>query len=301
MSSPEQVPPLSEWSLELSDGIRVSIAPDQAPSLRQDLKRWLESGEELKTITVTRRSRVSRARSSAGLPVVVKEYRDEGFLGFRTLFQTSRVLRETRSLQAAARDAENPIRVLGWATRRRGVSLHSVIVTAELEDSISLRQVEELTDEQRQTLIRGVAALVVRLHRAKIYAITLFGKNILYQPATETVAVIDLPRARVGRVLSLRQRLDDLAALGCDSRRGLSDEDWRSLLRQVDEKMPFGMPLDQAEEKINTAIDRHNRKSPLRRIYRPFAVAFRRSWIGSLVGANRVFKESESDSVKSPA
>ena len=148
-----------------------------------------------------RRSSVARLRLSAG-PVVVKRYRDPGAFRLLTFARRSRAEREARALDlVGAALPENAVRALAWGEERRfGFVARSWLVTAELEQSFDLRRIKTLRPPERGAAVRAVPGqlprLVARLHARGIFAVTLRGKNVLLQPDTGRIALIDLPYAR---------------------------------------------------------------------------------------------------------
>jgi hypothetical protein len=101
---------------------------------------------------------------------------------------------------------DHAMRALAWRGERRfGFVARSWLVTAELERSFDLRRIKWLEGAERAAAIRPVLVqlprLVARLHAQRVFAATLRGKNVLLQPATGRIALIDLPYARTGPAL----------------------------------------------------------------------------------------------------
>ena len=182
-----------------------------------------------------RRSSVARLRLVVG-PVVVKRYRDPGAFRLLTFARRSRAEREARALDLVGSVVpENAVRALAWGEERRfGFVVRSWLVTAELEQSFDLRRVKTLRGPERDAAVRAVLAelprLVARLHARGIFAVTLRGKNVLLQPDTGRVALIDLPYARAVKRLGARHRTRDLAILSLELRKFLDEPQWEEFL-----------------------------------------------------------------------
>jgi hypothetical protein len=65
-----------------------------------------------------------------------------------------------------------------------------------------------------------------------VFAATLRGKNVLLQPGTGRVVLIDLPYARTVVQLRPRHRIRDLAVLSIELRRFLSAQEWETFLER---------------------------------------------------------------------
>ncbi len=182
-----------------------------------------------------RRSSVARLRLSAG-PVVVKRYCDPGAFRLLTFARRSRAEREARALDlVGAALPENSVRALAWGEERRfGFVARSWLVTAEFEQSFDLRRIKTLRPPERGAVLSAVQGqlprVVARLHARGIFAVTLRGKNVLLQPDTGRIALIDLPYARVVAKLGARHRVRDLAILSLELRKFLDEPEWNQFL-----------------------------------------------------------------------
>ncbi|MEX0885567.1 MAG: lipopolysaccharide kinase InaA family protein [Phycisphaeraceae bacterium] len=122
------------------------------------------------------------------------------------------------------------LRALGVATpepvamgyRRRGaVELASLFVTAEVPGVSLQRYAAEQTVPARcakRAILTALARLVARLHGAGLFHRDLYLAHIFLSPCVDagdeaTLTLIDLHRIRRARVLALRWRVKDLAAL----------------------------------------------------------------------------------------
>ena len=181
------------------------------------------------------RSSVARLQLSAG-PAVVKRYNEPAGFRLRTFARKSRAEREARALDlVAAAVPDGAVRVLGWGEERHlGCVEWSLLVTAELEHSFDLRRVKKLAGRERSDAVRAVQdqlpRLVARLHARRVFAATLRGKNVLLQPATGRIALIDLPYARAVTLFRPRHRVRDLAILSLELCRFLSAAEWQDFL-----------------------------------------------------------------------
>jgi lipopolysaccharide kinase (Kdo/WaaP) family protein len=191
--------------------------------------------QALPKVGEARRSSVARLRLSAG-PVVVKRYSEPGAFRLLTFAKRSRAEREARALDlVGAVLPEHTVRALAWLEERSfGFVARSWLVTAELEQSFDLRRIKLLEGAERAAAIRPVLAelpwLVARLHAQRVFAATLRGKNVLLQPATGRIALIDLPYARTVARFGPRHRVRDLAILSLELRRFLDGESWNAFL-----------------------------------------------------------------------
>jgi hypothetical protein len=182
-----------------------------------------------------RRSSVARLRLSAG-PAVVKRYSEPSGFRLLTFARKSRAEREARALDLVASAVpDGAIRVLAWGEQRRfGCVAWSLLVTAELEHSFDLRRIKMLGARDRADAVRAVQErlprLVARLHARRVFAATLRGKNVLLQPATGRIVLIDLPYARAVAGFGARHRVRDLAILSLELCRFLSAAEWEEFL-----------------------------------------------------------------------
>jgi hypothetical protein len=181
------------------------------------------------------RSSVARLRLSVG-PAVVKRYTDPAGFRLLTFARRSRAEREARALDlVAAAVPDGAIRVLAWGEQRHlGCVAWSLLVTAELEHSFDLRRIKTLGGSERAKAVRVVCdqlpRMVARLHAQRVFAATLRGKNVLLQPASGRVVLIDLPYARALTRFAARHRVRDLAILSLELSRFLSAAEWDDFL-----------------------------------------------------------------------
>jgi hypothetical protein len=182
-----------------------------------------------------RRSSVARLRLSAG-PAVVKRYSEPAVFRLLSFARRSRAEREAHALDLVASAVpDGVVRVLGWGEeRRRGCVEWSVLVTSELEGSFDLRRIKTLAGSERSDAVRAVQdqlpRLVARLHARRVFSTTLRGKNVLLQPATGKIVLIDMPHARAVSGFGARHRVRDLAILSLELRRFLSADEWQDFL-----------------------------------------------------------------------
>jgi hypothetical protein len=182
-----------------------------------------------------RRSSVARLRLSGG-PAVAKRYSEPAGFRLLTFARKSRAEREARALDLVALAVpDGAVRVLAWGEQRRfGCVAWSLLVTAELEHSFDLRRIKTLGARERADAVRAVLErlprLVARLHARRVFGATLRGKNVLLQPATGRIALIDLPYARAVTGFGARHRVRDLAILSLELCRFLSAAEWDDFL-----------------------------------------------------------------------
>ncbi|MEZ6185923.1 MAG: lipopolysaccharide kinase InaA family protein [Planctomycetota bacterium] len=191
--------------------------------------------DALEPLARGRRTAVSLVQVD-GRPCVIKRYTDRRAFLLRTFLRKSRAARETRALQSvAAAWPENPVRALAWGERRvLGFVPECWIVTTEFRDAFDLRQLKHLDPEAlaatQAALLAALPAALAQLHRGGLFARTLRGKNILFQPGSGRVALIDLPYARGGARVGLKERAFDLASLWTELRRSYDAPAWRAFL-----------------------------------------------------------------------
>jgi hypothetical protein len=182
-----------------------------------------------------RRSSVARLGLSAG-PAVVKRYSEPAGFRLLTFARKSRAEREARALDLVAAAVPGAaMRVLAWGEQRRlGCVEWSLLVTDELEHSFDLRQIKTLVGRERSEAVSAVKdqlpQMVARLHAGRVFAATLRGKNVLLQPASGRLALIDLPYARALTRFAARHRVRDLAILSLELSRFLSAAEWDHFL-----------------------------------------------------------------------
>ncbi len=210
--------------------LRAPLAGADADALARcarDAAAW----QALPKLGEARRSSVARLLLSSG-PAVVKRYSEPGAFRLLTFARRSRAEREARALDlVGAAVPESAVPALAWAEERRfGCVARSFLVTAELEQSVDLRRIKTLPAPERGAAVRAVLEqlprLVARLHAQRVFAVTLRGKNVLLQPATGRIALIDLPYARAVERLGARHRVHDLAILSLELGRFLGAEEW---------------------------------------------------------------------------
>jgi hypothetical protein len=241
------------------------------------------------------RSSVARLRLIVG-PVVVKRYSDPGAFRLLTFSRRSRAEREARALDlVGAVLPEHAVRVIAWGEERRlGFVAHSWLVTAELEQSFDLRRVKELRALERDAAVRAVLEqlprIVARLHARGVFAATLRGKNVLLQPGTGRIALIDLPGARALARLGVRHRVRDLAILSLELRRFLDETQWQQFLaryRAAARELGAADADRVAAERIARVAARAGHRTPLSAAAKRAKRRFRHSRIGGWVMGQR--------------
>jgi hypothetical protein len=246
------------------------------------------------------RSSVARLGLSSG-PVVVKRYLEPAGYRLRTLGRLSRGKREARAMAHLAMALpDDPVRVVAWAEARHvGLVTRSFVVATELADSFDLRSVKRMAAEDRGPVVEAVLSVlperVARLHAGGVFAQALRGKNVLFQPSTGRIALIDQPYARRLRRLRLRHRVYDLATLSLELRRFLDDAQWsrflaayRSHCREIEgwEDPRLG------EDRIAQSAARAGHDTRLNAWWRGLARRFRRSPLGEWLTGQRRERES---------
>ncbi|MCA8920411.1 MAG: hypothetical protein KDD82_01305 [Planctomycetes bacterium] len=170
--------------------------------------------------------------------LAVKRYTDRrGFL-LRTFLRSSRAQREAKAMLLVAEAwPENPVRVVGWAARRvLGFVPQCWIATTYFGGSFDLRRLRTMEPAERAAtfalLVQRLPGVLARVHAHGVFARSLRGKNVLLNPSTEQVALIDLPYAvRCARV-SVRQRAYDLASLWTELRHTIDEATWAAFLER---------------------------------------------------------------------
>jgi hypothetical protein len=214
--------------------LRAPLGPADAEVLER-CARDEDAWQALPKLGEARRSSVARLRLSTG-SVVVKRYSEPAAFRLLTFGQRSRAEREARALdRVGAALPDHTVRALAWLDERRfGFVVRSWLVTAELEHSFDLRRIKWMEGREGAAAIRPVLAelprLVARLHAQRVFAATLRGKNVLLQPATGCLALVDLPYARTVARFGVRHRVRDLAILSLELRRFLDDASWEGFV-----------------------------------------------------------------------
>jgi tRNA A-37 threonylcarbamoyl transferase component Bud32 len=246
-----------------------------------------------------RRSSVARLRLPSG-PVVVKRYSDPAAFRLLTFARRSRAEREARALDlVGAVLPDNAVRPLAWIEERRfGFVARSWLVTAEFAESFDLRRIKTLRAPERDAAVRALEQLpdlVARLHARGIFAATLRGKNVLLQPATGRIALIDLPYARAVARLGTRHRVRDLAILSLELARFLSAEEWERFLARY-RAAAAELGARDAErvraDRVARAAARAGHRTPLSGAAKRARRRFRHSRIGEWMTGHRYTEES---------
>ena len=248
-----------------------------------------------------RRSSVARLRLSTG-PAVVKRYSEPAGFRLLTFARKSRAEREARALDlVAAAVPDAAIGVLAWGEERRfGCVAWSLLVTAEFEHSFDLRRVKTLAVRDRAGAVRAVQErlprLVARLHAQRVFAATLRGKNVLLQPATGRIALIDLPYARTVAGFGVRHRERDLAILSLELCRFLSAAEWEEFLssyRAAARELgaPDSAPVD--SERVARVAARVGHRTAASSTRKRIRRRFRRTRIGEWLTGHRYAKDSD--------
>jgi len=242
-----------------------------------------------------RRSSAARLLLSAG-PVVVKRYSDPAAFRLLTFARRSRAEREARALDlVGAALPEHAVRALAWMEERRfGFVSRSWLVTAELEHSFDLRRIKALGARERADAIAHVLEqlphLVARLHAQRVFAATLRGKNVLLQPATGRIALIDLPYARAVARLGMRHCVRDLAILSLELRKFLDDGAWSRFLaryRAAAGELGAADVERVSPDRVARAAARAGHRTPLSAAVKRAKRSFRHSRVGEWVTGHR--------------
>ena len=106
---------------------------------------------------------------------------------------------------------------LGVPVAKAAAAGDSFFISEELAGAISLEEWLESRGDPRTSLprrlIRDTAAIAAALHKARIAHKDLYLGHFFYDPASGTISLIDLARARAHRWFFLRWQVKDLAAL----------------------------------------------------------------------------------------
>lgn len=248
--------------------------------------------EALPRLGTSRRAVVGRLVVD-GRSFVVKRYTNPRLFLLRTLGQRSKAEREARALELIASRTGNPIEAVAWAEQRGwGMSSRSWLVTSELADSVDLRRIRRSDDPAerarvKEAALRGLPSLLARLHKAGVVANNLMAKNVLLQPETGTLALIDQPHAQGGPgPLPERQRRWDLACLFRELRHGLSPEETRAFLKDYLGELGTG-DLDGALALLDQDVARRAHETPLRRLWHRLRGWFKRTRVGEAAIGHR--------------
>ena len=283
--------------------LRDPLTRDDAAALTrcaQDESAWAA----LPKLGEARRSSVARLRLSTG-PAVVKRYSEPSAFRLLTFARRCRAEREARSLElVGAVLPEHTVRVLGWLEDRHlGFVARSFLVTTELENSFDLRRIKRLGEPERGTAIRAVLAelppLIARLHAQRVFAVTLRGKNVLLQPESGRLALIDLPYARRVARLGARHRVRDLSIASLELRKFLDDEEWRRFLadyRDAAAKLGARDLAQVSEPRVARAAARAGHRTPWSAARSSVRRRFRRSALGEWLTGHRYSRPQASRS-----
>jgi hypothetical protein len=280
--------------------LRDPLSRDDATALAhcaQDEAVWAA----LPKLGEARRSSVARLRLSSE-PAVVKRYSEPRAFRLLTFGRRCRAEREARSLDlVGAVLPEHTVRVLAWLEERRfGFVARSFLVTAEFERSFDLRRIKRLDDRERGAAIRAVLAelptMIARLHAERVFAVTLRGKNVLLQPESGRLALIDLPYARRVARLGARHRVRDLAIASLELRKFLDDESWRGFLtayRHASEALGARDLASVTEPSVAREAARAGHRTTWSSARRNAKRRFRRSALGEWLTGHRYSRESD--------
>jgi hypothetical protein len=271
---------IADEDAALRAGLEAAIVPDGV--------------DALPAIAVTRRSRVARLVVD-GRRLVIKRYVEPGLFLLRTFARASRARREAHALGlVAAALPGNPVRPVAWAERRVGGFVStSWLVTTELVDAVNLRRFEDFVGAEREAVravVLGALPLrVAELHRAGVFARNLHAKNVLVQPATGALGLIDLPRASAEGTLSRRQRIYDLACLLKGLRRGLGADEQRRLLEAYGRAAGLEGDLTEA---VAAQADLLDNRTPFAGAVHALRKRLKRTWLGQAAIGHRYDGES---------
>src|SRR4030095_12170198 len=168
------------------------------------------------------------------------------------------------------------------------------LVTAEFEQSFDLRRIKTLRPPERGAALSAVLdqlpRVVARLHARGIFAVTLRGKNVLLQPGTGRIALIDLPYARAVSKLGARHRVRDLAILSLELRKFLDEPEWNQFLaryRAAASELGAADADRTSAERISRGAARAGHQTPFSAAAKRAKRRFRHSRIGEWVTGHR--------------
>jgi tRNA A-37 threonylcarbamoyl transferase component Bud32 len=136
--------------------------------------------------------------------------------------------------------------------------------------------------------------LIARLHAQRVFAATLRGKNVLLQPGTGRIALIDLPYARSVARLGIRHRVRDLAILSLELGKFLDAEAWSSFLERyrVAARELGAADVDRVSEaRVARIAARAGHRTPLSSATKRVKRRFRHSRIGEWLIGHRYREE----------
>ncbi|MEW6324843.1 MAG: lipopolysaccharide kinase InaA family protein [Nitrospirota bacterium] len=190
-----------------------------------------------------------------------------GFRGsWRHYVKVRRLRREVAALQWL-RAAGLPVPdLLAWGVRRRwGVVTASFFVTAGLEDAGALSPrpaaYSPCEDEDAAPWLTALARTAGQMHRAGFFHGNLYGRNVLFEPQTGRLFLIDFPDCRITPPLLVRPRLAarDLSCLLHDLPSLPAGAEARFLAAYGDERWPHYSPAARRwlAQRLTRRIRRH--------------------------------------------
>ncbi len=228
------------------------------PALREALGRHMgqDSLEELERVHEGRRAAVYRLRVG-DRSYFVKRYEFPRAFMIRTFAYSSRAQREARALLMFEKALDGDVQVAAWGEiRRAGFCPRCYVVTTELVGCHDLKHVKRLPPEERRERLDVVQeqlpAIVAQIHDAGLFVRDLKGKNLLLQPETGRISIIDVPRASYVGALSAKQRQYDLGTLYRELRQTFSSDEWRAFVQRYLE-LAKGVSTDQTEATLRGA------------------------------------------------
>ena len=196
------------------------------------------------------------AQAKAGLVLKEERYPFPTFLhGFLTVPRAEREFHNLLALRSLGCPAVEP---LACGHSGFGIFYHrSFLITRELEGAVSLKawmkarakqKPVELTPEEIEEALIGFARELARLHKARCYVRTLYGKNILVRRNEEgrvDLVLCDVPRLWWfrGRGLSFGLAARDLATLDKWARQVFGARPRYRFLKAYLERLGEGPPL----------------------------------------------------------